>query len=311
MRILLTGVTSFTGAWFASSLVQAGHEVVCAVRGERAAYSGLRDQRLRNLDGQCGFAWDMAFGASAFLDLIENERFDVLCHHGAQVTNYKSPDFDSLSAAQDNCRSLTPVLAAFKRRGGTKVVLTGSVFEQDEGAGTRPLRAFSPYGLSKGLTSQMFRFHVQAAGLALGKFVIPNPFGPLEEPRFTDYLLRCWQQGAVARVGTPDYVRDNIPVSLLALFYADFVGALPDQGFHRLNPSFYVESQGAFAARFAREIGRRLAIETPLEFAVQADFSEPLIRINTDRPQIAPERWSEGAAWDELAGYYREKFQGA
>jgi len=62
----------------------------------------------------------------------------------------------------------------------------------------------------------MFRYHCGEARIPLGKFVIPNPFGPFEEPRFTAYLMRSWKDGKPAGVKTPDYVRDNVPVDLLA-----------------------------------------------------------------------------------------------
>jgi len=51
----------------------------------------------------------------------------------------------------------------------------------------RRLAAFSPYGLSKGLTAQAFRYWCGALDVPLGKFVLPNPFGPFEEPRFCHY----------------------------------------------------------------------------------------------------------------------------
>jgi nucleoside-diphosphate-sugar epimerase len=170
------------------------------------------------------------------------------------------------------------------------------------------LRAFSPYGLSKTLTSEIFGFRAAQDGLALGKFVIPNPFGPYEEPRFTDYLMQCWRDGKTALVRTPRYVRDNIHVSVLAEIYCVFVSTLPDEGFHKINPSGYAERQAAFAARFAREIGLRLKLETPLEETTQADFSEPAIRINTDVAHHIERDWEEAAAWDELAGYYAARF---
>lgn len=293
-------------------MIDAGHSVVAAVRGAQNSYSGLRAQRLNGLSQNCKILWGQTFGSEQFLDEIGKlGSVDVFCHHAADATNYKSPDFDTLAAVHANCRALPQVLAALKRAGCEKIVLTGSAFEADEGAGSAPLRAFSPYGLSKTLTANMFHYYAQREAMALGKFVIPNPFGPLEEPRFTDYLLRCWHEGKVARVNTPDYVRDNIPVSLLALSYADFLAAMPARGFCKFNPSFYVESQGVFAARFAREIGQRLNLQTPLEFAVQSDFSEPMMRINTDRVAISSDRWQEAAAWDAAADYYRAKFSTA
>ena len=93
------------------------------------------------------------------------------------------------------------------------MLLSGSVFEGGEGAGSQGLPDFSPYGLSKALTARMFAYYCQRAGVGLGKFVIPNPFGPLEEPRFTAYLMKTWLAGATAVCSSPAYVRDNIHVS--------------------------------------------------------------------------------------------------
>ncbi len=156
--------------------------------------------------------------------------FDVLCHHGAEVGDYRSPDFDPYQAAAANLHRLPEVLRALKDRGCGRLVLTGSVFEANEGAGSTPLRAFSPYGLSKTLTAAAAAFYTDREGFTFEKFVIPNPFGPYEEPRFTAYLMKTWLAGETARVQTPRYVRDNIHVSLLAKAYAAFVGASPRAG---------------------------------------------------------------------------------
>ena len=183
--------------------------------------------------------------------------------------------------------------------------MTGSVFEQDEGVGTAPLRAVSPYGLSKGLTWQLFRHWALDTELPLHKFVIPNPFGPFEEPRFCAYLMQRWSVGETATINTPAYVRDNIHVSLLARAYAAFVEqSLAGQGWKRCSPSGYVESQGAFATRFAHEIGSRLQIEARVHFGQQVEFTEPFTRINTDRLDATALAWHEKRAWDELADYY-------
>lgn len=294
--------------WFARCLLERGHDIVAAVRGTKDSYSGLRAERLARLGGQCEFAWGQTFGSPEFLDLAGKGRFDVLCHHAADAKDYKSPDFDVTAAVGANTRALRSVLQRLRDGGCRRIVLTGSVFEANEGAGSKPMRAFSAYGLSKTLTSEAFSFHAEMEGFALGKFVIPNPFGPLEEPRFTDYLLRCWKEGKTARVNTPSYVRDNIHVSLLAAAYAQFVAALPEAGTARLNPSQYVESQGTFARRFASEIGGRLKIEATVELGAQTDFSEPLVRINTDVMHGTGMNWSEPAAWDELSKYYAGRF---
>jgi len=57
--------------------------------------------------------------------------------------------------------------------------------------------------------------------------------------------------------------------------------------------------------RLARELGPRLGVATPIDFAEQTDFVEPAVRINTDFANVAALSWDEAAAWDAIAGYYR------
>ena len=140
MRILLTGASSFTGYWFVRELVAAGHEVVAACRSE-GSYEGLRAERVRAVSKLCKTHFGCAFGNDNFLALTNN-MFDVLCHHGAEVGDYRSPDFAPYRAAAANLYRLPEVLRALKSRGCGRLVLTGSVFEANEGVGSAPLRAF-------------------------------------------------------------------------------------------------------------------------------------------------------------------------
>jgi UDP-glucose 4-epimerase len=302
VRVLLTGASSFTGLWFARALHRAGHHVVAPLRRPREDYRGdVRARRVIELGhiAECGFA--SVFGDDRFLDLCRSGTWDLLCHHAAEVGDYRSPSFDVAAALATNTRNFADVLGAM---GGLRgVVLTGSVFEANEGAGTAPLRAFSPYGLSKGLTADLVRFNCETAGVAFGKFVVPNPFGPFEEPRFCAYLLRQWQAGQAAEVRTPAYVRDNIHVDLLAGAYAAFAERVAaGSGYMRAGPSGYVQTQGAFAERFAREIGPRTGLDCRVLLTPQTDFPEPPVRINTD-PVMLPD-WNEPAAWDTIADFY-------
>jgi UDP-glucose 4-epimerase len=305
MRVLLTGASSFTGYWFAREFHAAGHQVIAACRGVDT-YQGIRAERIRLLRPLCDLHFDCAFGSDSFLDLVRaSDDVSALCHHGAEVGNYRSPDFDPYRAAALNLRRMPEVMRALKERSCSRLVLTGSVFEQEEGAGSEPLRAFSPYGLSKGLTAAAAAFYAAREGFTFEKFVIPNPFGPYEEPRFTSYLMRTWLKGDVATVQTPRYVRDNIPVSLLARAYVAFVGAAPAPGATRhLSPSFYPESQGAFAERVKQEASSRLGLACVLEHGEQREFPEPPVRINTDPMDPAALAWDEATSWDEFAEYY-------
>ena len=164
---------------------------------------------------------------------------------------------------------------------------------------------FNAYGLSKGLTAAAAQFYADREGFTSEKFVIPNPFGPYEEPRFTGYLMKTWLAGETANVQTPRDVRDNIHVSLLAKAYAAFVGANPAPGtVRRLNPSGYAESQLPFAERVRCEAAERLGLPCQLEFGTQFYFAEPLVRINTDLLDAGALGWDEAQAWDEFVAFY-------
>jgi UDP-glucose 4-epimerase len=310
MKILFTGASSFTGLWFVRELARSGHEVVATFRRRPEEYPDpLRRERVSLALAHCRGVFGCSFGDPAFVELAGSQRWDLFCHHAADVTNYRSPDFDPVAALGNNTRNIAGVIAALKSTGGRPaVVVSGSVFENDEGAGSEQLPAFSPYGLSKSFTWQMFRFHVPRAGLPLAKFVIPNPFGPYEEPRFTAYLIKTWFEKKTATVSTPNYVRDNIHASLLAKIYARFVVDLPGSSrVAAIRPTGYAESQGAFALRFATSMRPRLKLACEVELQRQTSFAEPMVRINTDYLDANEVGWDEMRAWDEIADYYSER----
>jgi len=306
VKILLTGASSFTGFWFAGRLAEAGHEVVATLRGAPGDYAGVRAQRVALLGRWAEVVPNCAFGDDAFLELIAGREFDVLCHHAAEAGAYRSDDFDVAAAVAANTLNLRRVLAAMRERGLKAVVATGSVFEPDEGCGPAPRRAFSPYGVSKRLTFEVLRYWGDVVGAPVSKFVIANPFGPFEEARFVTHAVETWAKGEAVEVKTPNYLRDNIHVDLLALAYANFVQeAAAGRAARRLGPCGYMETQGAFAQRLERELGRRLGLDARVVLAEQKAFAEPQARINTDVIDGAALGWGEDKAWDALAGFYR------
>jgi UDP-glucose 4-epimerase len=195
MRILFTAASSFTGSWFIKALAAAGHEIVGTLQRKIGDYEGLRRERVEQVQALARLAPEVSFGSESFLKLLKQSTpFDLLCHHAAELRNHKSPDFDVIGAVQNNARRLPEVITTFKQNGGKAILLTGTIYEPDEGHGSEPLRAFSPYGLSKGLTWQVFRYYCETGGMPLGKFVMPNPFGPWEDRGFTLYLMTAWEK---------------------------------------------------------------------------------------------------------------------
>lgn len=305
MKILFTGASSFTGFWFVRELTEAGHEVTAIFQKSELSYEGVRALRVKELLGLCSPIFSCSFGSDSFLKVIEDHSWDIFCHHASDVTDYKSPAFNWEAALHHNTFQLSKTLPLLKEKGCRRLILTGSVFEPGEGAGSDGLRAVSPYGLSKGLTAEVFRYYCAMAEMPLGKFVIPNPFGPYEEKRFTSFLMETWWKNETAAVKTPAYVRDNIPVSLLARAYRAFVESSQTLPFTKHLPSGYVETQGEFTKRFAIEMRKHLSLPCDYVLHTQVTFSEPEQRYNTEALNSQALKWDEAAAWSTLAHYYK------
>ena len=274
MKILITGGSSFTGYWFIRELAARGHTLTAIVRGEKDQYTGLRKERVGQIAQWADIVWNCSFGDDTFLQLLD-DRYEVICHHGAQVENYKSPDFDIAAALHNNTLHVRTVMEKIKATGTRKLVLTGSVFEANEGS--PPGIAFSPYGLSKTITWEIFRYWGWKFSLPLTKFVIPNPFGPYEEPRFCNYLMQSWIKGETPSINTPDYIRDNIHADLLATLCL----AVEDKD------DKLIEKIWAF--RIHRVSGARLPPGLPEKWPAFAHCEDRLQRqTNFDEPLIGP-----------------------
>ena len=192
-----------------------GHQVQCTLQRGSAEYvRHPLSERVRQLREFADVVESTSFAVDRFLDLVGCCP-DIVAHHGSLVGDYRSANFDVVGAVAENTRNVRAVMERMKVCGARAFVLTGTVFEPGEG--TDPGRAFSSYGLSKGITSDIFRRHAREFGVPLAKFVIPKPFGPLEEERFCRYAYCRWLVGEPAIVRFPEYVRDNIHIDLLAI----------------------------------------------------------------------------------------------
>lgn len=305
LRILLTGASSFTGAWFAAALARDGHRVVGTLQRRVEDYPALERNRIAMLQAAgVALVEQASYGNAVMQDLVQ-QGFDRLCFHASDVRDYRSAHFDLGRAVQANLAGMRDACLAARAAGTARMIWTGTVFEPHEARGDRLDAAITPYGLSKWLSWQALAFYAAEAGLPLGKFIVPNPFGPLEQSRFCTYLVNFWARNETPQVRTPDYIRDNIPVDRLARAYADFVALDPaDAAAARCGPSGYAESQGQFTGRFAREIGPRLGIAAPFTLARQTDFAEPLTRIGLGGVEPL---WDETRFWDALAADYAHR----
>ena len=304
--VLLTGASSFTGVWIAEALAAAGFQVIAPLLRPREAYAGVRLDRVARLEQCARVTFDRPFGSERFLDEVRaSGGVEILAHHAAHITGYREPGFDPLDALARNTAGLLPVLTTLRAAGGRLVILTGSVFEAGEGGGGET-PAVTPYGLSKTLTREAVAYGTADAGLAFARFVIPSPYGPLEEPRFGWRMFSDWFSGATPTVRTPRYVRDHLTApDLAAAYVAHLVQSLEAGGAGFVaRPSGWIASQGDFAQHLAAEASRRLGRPCLVNLADQMTLEEPLLRINDGVAPSVPH--GAPAFWDNYVGWYAQ-----
>ncbi len=304
MRVLLTGVSSFTGCWFAAALAESGCEVIATTRRPCQGYSGVAARRLELARrAGCSLVGGFAFGDPRFVDLITASRVDILCHHGCEIGDFRSAAFNPVACHDAATAGAAGVLAALARGGGRALVVTGSVFEGATAAERGPVLA---YGRVKVRIRETLSAAAAREGLATACFVVPHPIGALEKPGFGTYLASRWLRGQPACVRHPSLVRDFVHVDLLGALYAEFCHAQARPTAPRLRaPSGHAATLLAHAQRIAAALGPRLGIPCGVVAAEPpAASDEPEILVNPEPAGALAATWPVERAWDRMAEFY-------
>ena len=131
-------------------MAASGADVIATCRMPLSAYGGLARRRLARAEAAgCQLLQGAAFGDPAFLAAMRSHGpFDLLGHHGAEVGDLRRADYDPLAALAANTRNAAVVLRLLADTGGKGLIVTGSVFEADEG-GSRGAAVRSPMALPR------------------------------------------------------------------------------------------------------------------------------------------------------------------
>jgi len=228
MKILVTGGAGFIGSHVADAYLEAGHEVVIV--------DNLSMGRMENVNPGAKFV-KMDIYDEAIFQLFEQEKFDVVNHHAAQMDvrlSVADPIFD----ARNNILGTINLLQASVKHGVKKFIFISSggaiygeqdYFPADEEHPTRPL---SPYGITK-LTGEKYLYfyrHVYNLGFVILRY--SNVYGPRQNPKgeagviaiFTSKLLTGEQpiiNGDGAQTRDYVYVGDVVAANLKALAYSE------------------------------------------------------------------------------------------
>lgn len=285
----MTGVTSFSGYWFARKLIMMGNELIIVRTTNQTTNHWLTELKRESLGFQCEF-----FGT----ELMNCISIDALLLHGSSMQDRRSLDFNIPMAVEKTVSVTKWINKYFETKA---VVHTGTFSENNESVGENPLQSFNPYSTSKQLIYENHKRIFE--GVPLLKYVMPNPFGQLQQNNLFSYLEKVWAQKEVPIISKPDYIRDFVPIDLLSTNYSKIVEEfiLGKYTSEKYAPSYFIGSNKNMATIYSNEISRRIGIELPLKFEKQLDYDEPRIRININPANLIVKEWRENQFWDNLA----------
>ena len=279
----MTGGSSFTGFHFAHALLRRGHRLTLTHRKPIDQYSPNYRRRMHWLAPHVKLA-NTCFGSPEFIELAR--QCEVIFHHGAQTKFETGSETEIMNAVEQNTLGLRDLLRATR---GSDFLLSSSYYGGLY-SGVNP-KLFGPYGVSKFQTD--LRWHTLCASHSshLKVLTIPNPIGAHDNHKLLTQMARCWAKGQVFKLKTPDLIRDNIPVSLLAQ-HIDKV--LKTDG--TLSPSGWISRMDQFAAKAAQETASRTGWSCHIVHA-PIDSSQP--RCLHNKQSIIPTSFNPTQFWDD------------
>jgi UDP-glucose 4-epimerase len=213
MKVLVTGGAGFIGSHVTDRLIDSGVEVVVLDNLTSGRCEAIHPRaRLCEAD-ICG---------EGIRALFEQERFDCVDHHAAQMNVRRSVD-DPLFDARVNILGSLNLLQAAVATGVKKFVFASTggaiygeqlTFPADEAHQTNPM---SPYGVAKLAVEKYLAFYEAVYGLPYTVLRYANVYGPRQDPHGEAGVVAIFSQRLLAHEpaiinGDGDQTRDFIYV---------------------------------------------------------------------------------------------------
>ncbi|MGB2698518.1 MAG: NAD-dependent epimerase/dehydratase family protein [Candidatus Zixiibacteriota bacterium] len=177
-KILVTGGAGFIGSHVADSFISLGHDVIIL----DDLSTGFRE----NVNPKAKF-YQMDIRSPEVENLFEKEKFDILCHHAAQVDLRKSMREPVQDAEINILGSLKLIFYCLKYE-VKEIIFPSSAgvygeqdyFPADE---THPKRPVSPYAMAKLVVEKYLEFYRRSKELEYVTLRYSNVYGPRQIPK--------------------------------------------------------------------------------------------------------------------------------
>lgn len=308
MRVVVTGVSSYTGMCIAEAFAKAGATVTGTLTRTPSDYSGRKALRLeRAARAGVTFATGVEAESGELSPLAAREQADVWVHHHHPMKNFRSPEYDTESARQVAVAPLETLTRALKDAGTRTVLLSGTYFEPGEG-GQRKDAQVTPYARLKHEVGREMTRLCHEHTVSAHQIIITTPVGALEnEDRLTPQMLLCAASGRPFALRSEASIFDVLPGEDLGRYYlraAEQSLRAPrgTSAVHR--PSGWIVSARDWARwvekHLAEPLGLRLSVEPAVPQAESTSFFNPESeRLTVDWKSAAQryvEEWKASAA---------------
>jgi UDP-glucose 4-epimerase len=230
MKVLVTGGAGFIGSHITDRLIDSGVEVV-VLDNLTSGKRGARHPRAR--------LYEADICEAGIRTLFEQERFDCVDHHAAQMNVRRSVD-DPIFDARVNILGSLNLLQAAVASGVKKFVFAstgGAIYGEQltfPAAETHQTCPMSPYGIAKLAVEKYLAFYEAVYGLPYAALRYANVYGPRQDPHGEAGVVAIFSQRLLAHEPaiingdgeqTRDfiYVEDVVRANVLAVT-TDLVG---------------------------------------------------------------------------------------
>ena len=178
MQILVTGGAGFIGSNLVDGLIAKGHKVIVV--------DNLSTGKKKNLNQQAEF-YQLDIRKEELKQVFAANQITHVIHHAAQIDvqhSIKDPSFD----AQNNILGTINLLENCRAFGVEKIIYASSaaVYGEPEYLPLdeeHPIKAMSPYGISKHTPEHYIKMYSQLYNLKYTIFRYANAYGPRQDPK--------------------------------------------------------------------------------------------------------------------------------
>ncbi len=226
MKILVTGGAGFIGSQVAAQFLDAGHTVHIV--------DNMATGKFENLPDKAVF-YQLDISEPEIVTLLEKEKYEVICHHAAQIDVRKSVS-DPLFDARINILGSLNLIENGLRNGLKKIIFAssgGTVYGEQvqfPASENHSLMPISPYGITKLSFEHYLHYYQVCMGLEYVALRYGNVYGPRQNPHgeagvvaiFAQKILAGEQpliNGSGAQTRDYVYVQDVVAANLAALTY--------------------------------------------------------------------------------------------